>query len=237
MIIRNGRIDSAGCILPLTSKTVSAELGTRHRAAIGLSESCDALAVVVSEETGAISVAKGGEIRRDLKSAELTAKWEQELALIAEGKADSAIFIGRMRKYASSLVSSVITDSSVYRHDNMTREKCPQCGKYMLDVNGKKGRMLICQDRECGYRKSLSVITNARCPECHKKLEMRGEGDKRAFYCVCGFREKLSDFDKRKQESGAGKRDIAKYMNSKDNKKPASNPLADQLAKWMEENS
>ncbi|MBR6005385.1 MAG: DNA topoisomerase III, partial [Clostridia bacterium] len=173
----------------------------------------------------------------DLKSAELTAKWEQRLSLIAAGKANDRQFIAEMRKYASSLVSSVIADTATYRHDNMTREKCPECGKFMLEVNGKKGRMLICQDRECGYRKSLSVITNARCPECHKKLEMRGEGDKRAFYCVCGFREKLSDFDKRKQESGAGKRDIAKYMNSKDNKKPASNPLADQLAKWMEENS
>ena len=173
----------------------------------------------------------------DLKSAELTAKWEQRLSLIAAGKANDRQFIAEMRKYASSLVSSVIADTATYRHDNMTREKCPECGKFMLEVNGKKGRMLICQDRECGYRKSLSVITNARCPECHKKLEMRGEGDKRAFYCVCGFREKLSDFEKRKQESGAGKRDIAKYMNSKDNKKPASNPLADQLAKWMEENS
>ena len=173
----------------------------------------------------------------DLKSAELTAKWEQRLSLIAAGKANDRQFIAEMRKYASSLVSSVIADTATYRHDNMTREKCPECGKFMLEVNGKKGRMLICQDRECGCRKSLSVITNARCPECHKKLEMRGEGDKRAFYCVCGFREKLSDFEKRKQESGAGKRDIAKYMNSKDNKKPASNPLADQLAKWMEENS
>ena len=173
----------------------------------------------------------------DLKSAELTAKWEQRLSLIAAGKANDRQFIAEMRKYASSLVSSVIADTSTYRHDNMTREKCPECGKFMLEVNGKKGRMLICQDRECGYRKSLSVITNARCPECHKKLEMRGEGDKRAFYCVCGFREKLSDFEKRKQESGAGKRDIAKYMSSQDNKKPASNPLADQLAKWMEENS
>ena len=140
-------------------------------------------------------------------------------------------------KSGFALVSSVIAGTAEYRHDNMTREKCPECGKFMLEVNGKKGRMLICQDRECGYRKSLSVITNARCPECHKKLEMRGEGDKRAFYCVCGFREKLSDFEKRKQESGAGKRDIAKYMNSRNNKKPASNPLADQLAKWMEENS
>ena len=173
----------------------------------------------------------------DLKSAELTAKWEQKLSLIAAGKANDRQFIAEMRKYASALVSSVIADTATYRHDNMTREKCPECGKFMLEVNGKKGRMLICQDRECGYRKSLSVITNARCPECHKKLEMRGEGDKKAFYCVCGFREKLSDFEKRKQESGAGKRDIAKYMSSQNNKKPASNPLADQLAKWMEENS
>lgn len=178
-----------------------------------------------------------GIVPADLKSAELTAKWEQRLSMIAEGKENDGQFIAEMRKYASSLVSSVIADTSTYRHDNMTREKCPECGKYMLEVNGKKGRMLVCQDRECGYRKSLSVITNARCPECHKKLEMRGEGDKKAFYCVCGFREKLSDFEKRKQESGAGKRDVAKYMSSQNNKKPASNPLADQLAKWMEENS
>ncbi|MBQ8944809.1 MAG: DNA topoisomerase III, partial [Clostridia bacterium] len=178
-----------------------------------------------------------GIVPADLKSAELTAKWEQRLSMIAEGKENDRQFIAEMRKYASALVSSVIADTSTYRHDNMTREKCPECGKFMLEVNGKKGRMLICQDRECGYRKSLSVITNARCPECHKKLEMRGEGDKKAFYCVCGFREKLSDFEKRKQESGAGKRDVAKYMSSQNNKKPASNPLADQLAKWMEENS
>lgn len=178
-----------------------------------------------------------GIVPADLKSAELTAKWEQRLSMIAEGKENDRQFIAEMRKYASSLVSNVIADTSTYRHDNMTREKCPECGKFMLEVNGKKGRMLICQDRECGYRKSLSVITNARCPECHKKLEMRGEGDKKAFYCVCGFREKLSDFEKRKQESGAGKRDVAKYMSSQNNKKPASNPLADQLAKWMEENS
>ncbi len=173
----------------------------------------------------------------DLKSAELTAKWEQQLSLIAAGKANDRSFITEMRKYASSLVSSVIADSSAYRHDNMTREKCPECGKFMLEVNGKKGRMLICQDRECGYRKSLSVVTNARCPECHKKLELRGEGEKKTFYCVCGFRERLSDFEKRKQESGAGKRDVMKYMQKQSNAKPSSNPLADQLAKWMQENS
>ena len=177
-----------------------------------------------------------GIVPPDLKSAELTAKWEQQLSLIAEGKANDRKFIEEMRGYASSLVQAVKSSTAEYKHDNMTREPCPQCGKYLLEVNGKKGKMLVCQDRDCGYRKSISVITNARCPECHKKLEMRGEGDKKAFCCVCGYREKLSDFEKRKESSGAGKRDVAKYMQQQAKQKPAGNALADQLAKWMEEN-
>ena len=177
-----------------------------------------------------------GLVPPDLKSAELTAKWEQQLSLIAEGKANDRKFIEEMRGYASSLVQAVKSSTAEYKHDNMTREPCPQCGKYLLEVNGKKGKMLVCQDRDCGYRKSISVITNARCPECHKKLEMRGEGDKKAFFCVCGYREKLSDFEKRKESSGAGKRDVAKYMQQQAKQKPAGNALADQLAKWMEEN-
>lgn len=177
-----------------------------------------------------------GIVPPDLKSAELTAKWEQQLSLIAEGKANDRKFIEEMRGYASSLVQAVKSSTAEYKHDNMTREPCPQCGKYLLEVNGKKGKMLVCQDRDCGYRKSISVITNARCPECHKKLEMRGEGDKKAFFCVCGYREKLSDYEKRKESSGAGKRDVAKYMQQQAKQKPAGNALADQLAKWMEEN-
>lgn len=177
-----------------------------------------------------------GIVPPDLKSAELTAKWEQQLSLIAEGKANDRKFIEEMRGYASSLVQAVKSSTAEYKHDNMTREPCPQCGKYLLEVNGKKGKMLVCQNRDCGYRKSISVITNARCPECHKKLEMRGEGDKKAFFCVCGYREKLSDFEKRKESSGAGKRDVAKYMQQQAKQKPAGNALADQLAKWMEEN-
>lgn len=66
MILREGRVYAAGCILPLTSNiAVSAELGTRHRAALGMSENSDAVVVVVSEETGQISVAISGRLRRD----------------------------------------------------------------------------------------------------------------------------------------------------------------------------
>lgn len=67
MIIRNGRIMAAGCLLPLTEdRTLSIELGTRHRAAIGLSEQADCVVVVVSEETGKISYTYGGHIYRHL---------------------------------------------------------------------------------------------------------------------------------------------------------------------------
>lgn len=72
VIIRENRILSAGCILPLTQNEVSLELGTRHRAALGMSESSDALIVVVSEETGTVSVAHNGVLERDLKLGELT---------------------------------------------------------------------------------------------------------------------------------------------------------------------
>ena len=66
MIIRDGRLCAAGCILPLTSHhSLSSSLGTRHRAAVGMSENSDAIVVVVSEETAAISLAQGGELTRD----------------------------------------------------------------------------------------------------------------------------------------------------------------------------
>ncbi len=172
----------------------------------------------------------------DLKSAELTAKWEQQLQLIAKGKARDDLFINDMREYASRLVKMVIGSSSVFTHDNVTRDKCPECGKFLLDVTGKKGRMLVCPDRDCGYRKSVSIQTNARCPNCHKKLEMRGDGDKKAFFCACGYREKLSSFEK--QKDGAGKRDVQQFLQDQTKKKDAGgSALADQLAKWSEENS
>lgn len=72
-IIRGKRLLSAGCLLPLTEKGgLSKELGTRHRAAIGLSEQCDALILVVSEETGTISIAENGRLMRYLNEETLT---------------------------------------------------------------------------------------------------------------------------------------------------------------------
>ncbi|MBR5619789.1 MAG: DNA topoisomerase III [Clostridia bacterium] len=172
----------------------------------------------------------------DLKSAALTAKWEEQLQGIAKGLVREDAFVDEMRAYATQLVSAVIASDAKFVHDNVTREKCPDCGSFLLDVQGKHGRMLVCPDRECGYRKSVSRTTNARCPNCHKKLELRGEGDKQTFTCVCGYRERLADFEKRREQKGAGKRDVQKYLQNQPKESAGSSALADQLAKWMQEN-
>lgn len=88
VIVRDGRIHSAGCILPLTQNTsLASELGTRHRAAIGISEQSDSITVVVSEETGAISVAKNGNLKRNVTSGELREILLDEL-IISNNNAD-----------------------------------------------------------------------------------------------------------------------------------------------------
>lgn len=74
-IVRGGRLLCAGCVLPLTKNdTISSDLGTRHRAALGMSEQTDAVVIVTSEETGIISLAIGGELIRNLTEAELREK-------------------------------------------------------------------------------------------------------------------------------------------------------------------
>lgn len=172
---------------------------------------------------------------RGLTSPELTAKWEQELSDIACGRAKKKDFEAKIRSYTADIVKDIAASSKTYRHDNLTGKKCPECGKLMLEVNHKNGRMLVCQDRECGYRKTLSKITNARCPQCHKKMELIGDGEQRRFTCVCGYREKLSAFEKRKKESGGGvsKKDVNRYMNKmrQEAKEPVNNAFADALAK------
>ncbi len=167
----------------------------------------------------------------ELRSAALTAKWEDQLSDIAKGKVRDTEFVDQMRKYATELVTEVKASNQTYRHDNQTRTPCPDCGKHLLRVKGKRGEMLVCPDRACGYRRSLTQTTNARCPNCHKKMELRGEGEKQMFACVCGYREKLSDFKKRRANAGAGKRDVRKYLANQDTG-GGNTAMADALAKW-----
>ncbi len=173
---------------------------------------------------------------KDLRSATLTAKWEDRLSRIAKGQERDFKFIEEMRSYAGKLVNDVKLSEAKYTHDNQTRKACPDCGKFLLLVKGKKGEMLVCPDRECGYRKSVTQTTNARCPNCFKKMELRGEGDNQMFACVCGYREKLSAFKERRASAGAGKRDVQNYLNNQKKEEPKNNAMADALAQWLAQN-
>ena len=101
MIIRDGRIASAGCVLPLsTNENLAPELGTRHRAGVGMSEATDAVVVIVSEENGAISVASGGMLKRKLTVETLDKLLRQELHTIEPEETDS-IFPAQVLKKLS----------------------------------------------------------------------------------------------------------------------------------------
>ncbi|WP_207753420.1 DNA topoisomerase III [Sporosalibacterium faouarense] len=173
-------------------------------------------------------------VPEDLKSPALTAEWEQKLGRIAKGKLSKNSFINEMKNYSKEVVKEIKNSDETFRHDNLTRTKCPDCGKYMLEIKNKKGKMLVCQDRSCGYRKGISRITNRRCPTCHKKLELRGKGDGQIFVCKCGFREKLSVFqENKKNNQKVSKREVNKYLKKqkKQKEEPINTALADALAK------
>lgn len=174
-------------------------------------------------------------VPEELKSPELTAEWEQKLDQIAHGKLKKAVFISEMKKYTKEIVAEIKASDKKFKHDNISTKNCPDCGKPMLEVNGKKGKMLVCQDRECGHRKNVSRVTNARCPQCHKKLELRGEGEGQIFVCKCGHREKLSAFEARRKKESAGKvdkRTVQKYLkNQNKEEEPINTALADALKK------
>ena len=169
-------------------------------------------------------------VPNELKSAELTAKWEQQLALIGKNQVRDSEFITEMRGFATRLVNQVNVSQAKYVHENLSREKCPNCGKFLLEVRGKRGPMLICSDRNCGYRKATEQRSQARCPNCHKQLSIRGEGESRLYACVCGYRERVSAFEQTARAAGAGKAELQRFLKTED-QGLRNNALAEQLAK------
>ena len=98
VVIRDARIAAAGCVLPLTQSTnLSKELGMRHRAGIGLSEQSDAVVIIVSEETGAISVAVEGMLKRHLSESSLEKLLHSELIKETENRSRANQLLDSLR--------------------------------------------------------------------------------------------------------------------------------------------
>lgn len=174
-------------------------------------------------------------VPEDLKKPELTAEWEMKLSKIAEGRLKKDTFLSDIKDYTQDIIQEIKTGDGTFRHDNLTNTKCPVCGKRMLSVNGKNSRLLVCQDRECGHRETISRTTNARCPKCHKRMELYVKGKEETFICPCGYKEKLSSFQSRREKEGAGvsKKDVQKYLTKqkKEAAEPLNNAFADAFAK------
>jgi len=167
-------------------------------------------------------------VPKELKSPELTASWEQQLQAIATGKQNKNIFLKDIRKYTHNLISDIKNSTATFRHDNLSTTKCPDCGMFMLQVAGKKGEMLVCQDRECNARINVSLSIRSKCPHCYKFLKIVGEGDKRKIVCTCGYKESYASFEKRKKEErGAmSKHEVQQYIDKMNKSEPKNNPFA-----------
>lgn len=177
-------------------------------------------------------------VPEDLKKPELTAKWEEQLLGISKGKRKKGAFMKEISQYTVDLMEDIRTNEGTFRHDNMTNTKCPRCGKRMLAVNGKNSKMLVCQDRECGYKETVSRTTNARCPVCHKRMELYGKGENQTFVCACGHKEKMAAFEARRKKEGkdVSKKDVQRYLKQqkKEAEQPLNNAFAVALAKLSE---
>ncbi len=176
-------------------------------------------------------------VPEELKKPELTADWERKLLNISQGKMRSDGFYKEVCKYSNDIVADIKVGAGTFKHENITRDKCPDCGKFMLLVKGKNSTMKVCQDRECGHRESISRTSNARCPKCHKKLELWGKGDGQQFICgKCGHKEKLSNFTERRKKEGGGvsKKDVQKYMNKQNKDEATANTSLGDLFKGIQ---
>ncbi|KAA1039677.1 DNA topoisomerase III [Macrococcus equipercicus] len=164
-----------------------------------------------------------------LKSPDLTADWEHKLTQIEKGKYNKRQFINEMREFTKTLITDIKTSEDKFKHDNLTSTECPTCGKFMLEIKTRNGKMLVCQDPTCKTKKNVQRQTNARCPNCKKKLTLHGTGKKAMYSCSCGFRETQEAMDKRFKSNKTGKvskNEMKKYMKQDE---PVNNPFADAL--------
>jgi len=167
-----------------------------------------------------------------IRTSKLTSKWEQDLEAIAKGNMDDKMFMEEMVRFTKEVINEIKADDQQFRHENVSTTSCPNCGQKLLVVSNKYGKKLVCRDRNCGYKQNLSKTTNARCPQCHKKLELVGEGDAKTFVCRCGYKEKMSAFNKRVEgkKKQMSKREVDKYLKQSNKQEETfNNPFANLL--------
>lgn len=174
-------------------------------------------------------------VNPSLVTPELTAKWEKELEMIAKGSYSSQKFLQQIEKDTKRLVSEIKQSESKYQDFSLTQKKCPECGSFLKEKNTRDGKIYVCSNTECSYRRRKEPkLSNHRCPQCHKKMEII-EGKNGAFFkCkFCSITEKIPDKKERnKKLSKHEERRLLKKINQQ--AEPEESPLAAALKAAME---
>ena len=167
-----------------------------------------------------------------LRTPELTAKWEAELERIAKGQGQPEPFLNGIRTMAGELVRSVKNSTVEYKPHNVSNSHCPDCGTRLLEKKSKRGKFLVCPTNDCGYKRSAEKrLSNRRCPQCHKKMELK-EG-KAGLYvqCLpCGITETLD-----KDKKHVNKREQQKLVKQFEKKESIGSNLGELLKAAMEQ--
>ncbi|MEK4174985.1 DNA topoisomerase III [Aeribacillus sp. FSL K6-1305] len=134
-------------------------------------------------------------VNDELKSPELTARWEKELEAIARGKGNPEFFLNNIRKQTKRLVNEIKNSDRSYKAHNLTGSMCPECGSFLKIRSTKEGRLLVCSNMECRYSKRKDPkLSNRRCPQCKKRMEIHNGKAGVYFQCRrCNVVEKAEE--------------------------------------------
>ncbi len=173
-------------------------------------------------------------VNPSLVSPELTESWEKELEAIAAGKRHADQFLKGIEKETKRLVQEIKTSTQTYQDFSITQKKCPECGANLREKNTRDGKIYVCTNQDCHYRRRKDPkVSNHRCPQCHRKMEII-EGKNGAYFrCKYdGTTEKMlgKKEQKKKMTKHEERRLVKKYSQAEE---PEESPLAAALKAAM----
>ncbi len=174
-------------------------------------------------------------VNPSLVSPELTESWEKDLEAIAAGKKQAEHFLKEIEKETKRLVQEIKTSKQTYQDFSITQKKCPECGSNLREKNTRDGKIYVCTNQDCDYRRRKDPkVSNHRCPQCHRKMEIIEGKNGSYFRCKYdGTTEKMlgKKEQKKKMTKHEERRLMKKYSQADE---PEESPLAAALKAAME---
>ncbi|OTN87925.1 DNA topoisomerase III [Enterococcus sp. 7E2_DIV0204] len=175
-------------------------------------------------------------VNPSLVTPELTEKWEKTLEAIAKGKQSSTVFLKAIEQDTKKLVNEIKQSESKYQDFSITQKKCPECGSNLREKNTKDGKIYVCSNKDCSYRRRKDPkVSNHRCSQCHRKMEIIDGKNGAYFKCkYCSITEKMQD--KKERNKKLTKHEERKLMKKYSQKEePEESALAQALKAAMKQ--